>query len=63
VHRRAQVIVFHNQGDGAFAPHAIATGLNAPHDWDGDGWPDILTIGKGIISLWRNETQRQATRR
>jgi hypothetical protein len=68
-----RLFVFRNQGRGQFTPHVIATGVAAERvhavDWNANGRPGvvtgkgigIITIGKGVISQWQNETRRQGT--
>ena len=60
-----RLFVFHNDGSGGFTPRVIATGVAAERvhavDWNADGRPGVITIGKGVISLWQNETRRQGT--
>jgi hypothetical protein len=55
-----RLIVFQNQGGGRFEPHVIAAGVAADQVLTVNGArgrPDILTIGKGVISLWRNQSR------
>jgi hypothetical protein len=60
-----RLFVFHNQGGGRFTAHVIAAGVAAERvhavDWKADGPPGIVTIGKGVISLWKNATPPQGT--
>jgi hypothetical protein len=55
-----RLLIFENQGAGRFTPHVITTGVAADQvrttHWVRDR-PGILTIGKGVISLWRIESR------
>ena len=60
-HRGAgRLVVFQNQGSGRFEPRVIATGVSAGQvravHWERER-PGILTIGKGVISLWWNQSR------
>ena len=54
-----RLLVFRNQGAGRFEPRVIAKGVAAGHAraiyLEGSARQDILTIGNGVISLWKNE--------
>jgi hypothetical protein len=56
-----RLFIFRNEGEGRFQPRVISTGVAAEYvramKWDGDGRTGILTIGKGVISRWKNETR------
>ena len=56
-----RLVIFHNKGAGKFEPKIIANRVSAEHaraiDWDGNGRLDILTIARGAISWWRNESR------
>jgi hypothetical protein len=60
-----RLVVFLNQGGACFKSHVIATGIAAEQvhavDWSANGRPGIVTIGKGVISLWKNQTPRPGT--
>lgn len=57
----ARLIVFLNRGDGRFETHVIADHVAADYiraiHLDGSGRADILTIGLGVISWWKNQTR------
>jgi hypothetical protein len=57
----ARLIVFLNQGEGRFETRIIADGVAADHiraiHLDGSGRADILTVGNGEISWWKNQTR------
>jgi len=60
-----RLLVFQNEGGGRFKPHVIATGVAADQVrviQSGRERPDILTIGKGIISLWRDQSRSPGIR-
>ena len=54
-----RLIVFRNQGEGRFEPYVIADHVAADHirAIRLDGRADIVTIGKGVISWWKNQTR------
>jgi len=57
----ARLIVFLNRGDGRFETRVIADQVAADHiraiDLDGSGRADILTLGQGAISWWKNQAR------
>jgi len=57
----ARLIVFLNRGVGRFETRVIADGVAADHiraiHLDGSGRADILTVGNGVISWWKNQTR------
>ena len=57
----ARLIAFLNRGMGQFEAHVIANHVAADHiraiGLEGHGRPDLLTIGKGVISWWKNLTR------
>jgi hypothetical protein len=60
-----RLLVFQNQGGGRLEPHVLATGVAADQVRvirSGRERPGILTIGKGVISLWRNQSRSPGTR-
>jgi len=60
-----RLLVFQNEGGGRLKPHVIATGVAADQVrviQSGRERPDILTIGKGIISLWRDQSRSPGIR-
>ena len=58
---RARLIVFLNRGEGRFEAQVIAGHVAADHirtiHLDGGSRADILTVGKGVISWWKNQTR------
>jgi hypothetical protein len=54
-----RLIVFLNRGDSRFEPHVIADHVAADHirAIRLDGHADIVTVGKGVISWWKNQTR------
>jgi len=57
----ARLIVLLNRGAGRFEARVIANHVAAEHiramNLDRRGRPDILTVGKGSISWWKNQTR------
>jgi hypothetical protein len=53
-----RLLIFRNTGGWRFEPHEIARGRAIDHalvvDWNGDGRPDIVTLGRDAISWWQN---------
>ncbi len=57
----ARLIVFLNRGERRFETRIIADHVAADHiraiHLDGSRRADILTVGKGVISWWKNQTR------
>jgi hypothetical protein len=53
-----RLIAFLNRGNGRFEPRVIAGRVAADHvhTIHLDGRADIVTIGKGVISWWKNQS-------
>ena len=55
-----RLIVFLNRGESRFETRMIADHVAADHICaiqNGGGHADIVTVGKGVISLWKNQTR------
>jgi hypothetical protein len=54
-----RLIVFLNRGDSRFDAHVIADHVAADHirAIRLDGRADLVTVGKGVISWWKNQTR------
>ncbi len=55
--------LYHNNGDNTFTDAALAAGVADPPrptngavwaDYNNDGWPDLLVLGNGHMTLYRN---------
>lgn len=54
-----RLILFRNQGEGRFEPHVIADHVAADHirAIHLDRRADIVTVGHGVISWWKNQSR------